>query len=81
MEAIQQKELATIFGQALSLPLDERAAFLDEACQGNAKLREELDSLLAHLEPGEAFFEITHAAPERLSSRPQLPPVNTRRRH
>ena len=65
MEATQQEELATIFGQALSLPLDERAAFLDKACQGNANLREELDSLLAYLEPGEAFFESLKAVVPR----------------
>ena len=65
MEAIQQEELATIFGQALSLPPYERAAFLDEACRGDANLRAELDSLLAYLEPGEAFFESLKAVVPR----------------
>ena len=40
-------DLKIIFGQALEIDSPEkRAAFLDQACAGNAKLREEVESLL-----------------------------------
>jgi len=35
-----------IFEAAVKLPADRRAAFLDQACGGNAELRREIDSLL-----------------------------------
>jgi hypothetical protein len=40
-----------IFLRALEVPAAERAAFLDQACQGNAKLRSEMESLLEHHRP------------------------------
>ena len=36
-----------IFKTAVKLPLDERAAYLDQACNGNAALRHEIESLLS----------------------------------
>ena len=38
-----------IFLDALDRPASERAAFLDEACAGDAELREEIESLLSFL--------------------------------
>ena len=35
-----------LFGDALELPVDERAAFLDQACDGDHSLRREVESLL-----------------------------------
>src|SRR5688572_17614749 len=37
-----------LFDSALELPSGERSAFLDEACAGDAELRKELESLIAH---------------------------------
>ena len=45
----------------LSLPADERSAFLDRACAGDDALRREVESLLAH-EPGAARFMSMPAA-------------------
>jgi serine/threonine protein kinase len=43
-----------IFGLALTKPANERAAFLDRECAGDAVLRQRLDALLAaHKEPDE----------------------------
>src|SRR4029078_12393038 len=43
----------TLFHLACEKPPDERAAFLDEACAGDASLRQRLEILLAaHDEPG-----------------------------
>jgi serine/threonine-protein kinase len=35
-----------IFTEALRLPVEERAAFLDQACAGDEKLRREVEALL-----------------------------------
>jgi serine/threonine-protein kinase len=40
-------ELDAILDQALDLPADERAAFLDEACRGRPELRAQVDHILA----------------------------------
>src|SRR5262245_50274029 len=37
-----------LFDRAAALPPDERAAFLDGACGGDAEIRAEVESLLAH---------------------------------
>jgi hypothetical protein len=43
-----------IFGLALTKPANERAAFLDRECAGDAALRQRLEALLAaHDEPDE----------------------------
>ncbi|HLJ95398.1 MAG TPA: hypothetical protein VKU02_19635 [Gemmataceae bacterium] len=40
-------DVKSLFGRALEIPsLAARAAYLDEACNGNASLRVELDGLL-----------------------------------
>jgi eukaryotic-like serine/threonine-protein kinase len=51
-----------LFDRAVELPLEERVAFLDVACRGNAGLRAELESLLAYDDrtpsnAGEGFLE------------------------
>jgi serine/threonine protein kinase len=48
-----------LLGAALERPPDERTAFLREACDGDAPLRRELESLLAHDDTGraEGFLE------------------------
>ena len=46
MPAASWNEIERLFLEAADLPLGERAAFLDHACNGNAELRSEVDSLL-----------------------------------
>ena len=43
----QLQQIEEVFYRALELAPDERAAFLDEACDGDARLRREVESLLA----------------------------------
>ena len=46
-----------ILQDALDVPEDERAAYLDRTCQGDPNLRREVDSLLAALERAGTFLE------------------------
>src|SRR4026209_2999144 len=46
-----------IFDGALELQGDERAAFLDRACDGNVEVREEVESLLSSYEVAGSFME------------------------
>jgi hypothetical protein len=39
--------LETVFQGALRLPIDQRAAYLDRACDADAGLRAEIDAMLA----------------------------------
>lgn len=43
----QPQHIETLFFQALDRAPEERADFLDQACQGNAQLRREVEALLA----------------------------------
>ncbi|WP_438480971.1 protein kinase domain-containing protein [Oleiharenicola lentus] len=45
-----------IFGDAIELPADERAAFLDQACAGDGALRARLATLLASHEAADDFM-------------------------
>ena len=76
MDAALRDELKALFEQALALPPDERKAFLDQACQGNASFRDELDSLLAHYDDAPAFFESLAGAvlPYAQADEPPAPP-------
>ena len=50
-------EEETIYWNALHISApEERAAFLDRACQGRATLREKLDRMLARQLEADAFF-------------------------
>jgi eukaryotic-like serine/threonine-protein kinase len=53
------KQVKELFGMALDLAPDRRAAFLDEACSGDELLRQEIESLLA-----------AHEAPDKLVEKP-----------
>ena len=51
------RRIEDIFHQAVDLPPGARSAFLDEACAGDASLRQEVESLLAHeTEDGSTFM-------------------------
>ena len=59
------KEIDRLFDAALDRPPDERAAFLDEACDGRPRLRDEVEALLA-AEASASFLEqeaMSFAAP------------------
>lgn len=48
-----------VFTQAVQLPAEQRAAYLDQACAGEAVLRQRIERLLtAHLKAGEFLTEI-----------------------
>lgn len=46
-----------IFCSADELPPDERSDYLDEACEGQPELRQEVDALLAAAQSAETFFD------------------------
>ena len=66
---------AEIVKSALELPLGERAAFLDEACAGDADLRSEVDSFLKFQTDASQFIEqgALHIAGEALARDSALP--------
>jgi serine/threonine protein kinase/Tol biopolymer transport system component len=56
MDRERWQQIDLIFETALARPADERAQFLDEACAGDAELRAQVESLIAH-EQAEGFLE------------------------
>ena len=56
MDRERWQKIDSLFEAALARPANERAAFLDQACAGDAELRAEVESLLAH-ESVEDFME------------------------
>src|SRR5215472_816857 len=52
----QWEKLNEIFHQAVALPAEERSAYLDQACAGDAVLRQSVESLLKSHEES-AFFD------------------------
>jgi serine/threonine protein kinase len=51
------QQVDKLLGQALEQKPDRRAAFLDEACNGDAALRQEVESLLSAYGKAEGFTE------------------------
>jgi len=51
------REIERVFHAALERPENQRAAFLDQACAGDAALRDEVKSLLAQSTQGASFME------------------------
>jgi serine/threonine-protein kinase len=74
MPAEPLKDVERIFERAASLPPEERRAYLDEACAGNASLRDEVESLLAADDEAGEFLE-EPALPGLELPRPELPPA------
>lgn len=69
MDRERWQQIDRIFEAALARPAGERAAFLDQACAGNAELRAEVESLIAHEDPGDfmeapPFQDATHVLAE-----------------
>ncbi|MBA3672357.1 MAG: hypothetical protein H0W68_10100, partial [Gemmatimonadaceae bacterium] len=51
------EEVEQLYARALELPVDERDAFVREACGGRPELRDELLSLLTHADAAGRFFD------------------------
>ena len=67
-------DVKSLFGRALEIPsLAARAAYLDEACNGNAPLRAELDDLLQALDQAGTFLK--GQAPVALITTSEATPV------
>ena len=65
-----EKSDLDLFAEAVQLPADQRLAFLEGACGGDAELRASVEELLnAHMESGE-FLE---RAPAEISARTAVP--------
>nr|MBA3766124.1 serine/threonine protein kinase [Acidobacteriota bacterium] len=57
MKAERLHQVSPVFRQAVEVPPDERAAFLDAACSGDAALREDVERLIAAHERAGSFIE------------------------
>jgi serine/threonine protein kinase/Tfp pilus assembly protein PilF len=70
MKAERWKQVNDLFQSAVERAPDERAAFLDEACQGDEPLRREVGSLLTSHERSENFIELPayQVAPELVTN-------------
>ena len=53
----RHRQIGQLYHDALELEPDERAAFLDRACAGDAALRNEVESLIASHQQAEGFIE------------------------
>ena len=68
-------DVKTIFGKALELPsAADRAAFLDQACGGDASLRAEVEGLLQALEAAGPFLNRPDARKGETSDQPGATP-------
>jgi hypothetical protein len=62
MSEPQDPEVA-LFAAALELPVDQRSAFLDRACAGDAALRRQVEALLQlHGDAGDFFDKLAPVA-------------------
>lgn len=60
------ERIQSLFLEALDLRPEERAPFLDTACAGDAEMRREVESLLAHDSDGEQIAEAIEGATHSL---------------
>ena len=65
MSSTQVALVSRLFAEAVALSTDERSAYLDRACAGDARLREEVTSLLAAHAPSGEFERMA----ERIAGR------------
>src|ERR1700752_1399602 len=57
MNASRWQLVGDIYHQALALDAEARSAFLERACEADADLRREVESLLARAEDASGFLE------------------------
>ena len=53
-----------VFAAALELPADQRGAYLDQTCAGNAQLRAQVEALLQVHDEAGSFFDKLSPAPQ-----------------
>src|SRR5579864_7396248 len=70
MEPGRWNQIEKLYHSAAALRPSEHAAFLDQFCRGDAELRREVESLLAHDKQAENFIEspALEIAAEQLAS-------------
>src|SRR3989442_9728234 len=57
MNSKRSQEIDETFQAALDLPSEQRAAYLDQACDGDHELRAEVESLISSYERSGSFIE------------------------
>ena len=57
MQPERWSQIEKLYHAAAALPPGERAKFLEQACNGDSELRQEVESLLAHEQTAENFIE------------------------
>ena len=62
-----------IFAAALELPLDQRGAYLDQACAGDAALRRQVEALLRVHDDAGDFFEKLSSVARPADAKGQIP--------
>jgi serine/threonine protein kinase len=76
------KPEVAIFAAALELPADQRGAYLDQACAGDAALRRQVEALLrVHDDAGDFFDKLTPAARPASAEGAMASPSGTVRLH
>jgi predicted ATPase/serine/threonine protein kinase len=79
VESHRWQQVRSVFDRARACPPEERATFLDDACQGDASLRREVVSLLAAYESADSFLEsppVVTSAPTEIHA--AAPPTGRR---
>ena len=61
------KKVKSVFSQTLNLPSDQRPAFLERVCAGDAELRREIEHLLKSYNENDSFLE--HSAVEEIAGK------------
>src|SRR5215216_2249377 len=73
------KKVEELFESALERDPCERAAFLDQACAGDASLKQEIESLLAHQQPTGRFIPtLIHEAAKLIPRSKYLSEIDAR---
>jgi serine/threonine protein kinase/tetratricopeptide (TPR) repeat protein len=70
----QWQHVKRVLNDALEIPPNERARFLDQAANGDTRLRAEVESLLASFDDAGAFIEAPSIAPAPLPQPESLSP-------
>jgi serine/threonine protein kinase/Tol biopolymer transport system component len=72
MDPNRWHKIEEVFNATLALPADQRESFLDSACEGDAELRSQIDSLIGELkQPDEFLSEPAFALGARLLAEDQ----------
>ena len=79
MNELPNPEVA-VFAAALELPADQRGAYLDQACAGDAALRRQVEALLRVHEDAGDFFEKLESVAQPASAEEAIPGSNATNR-